>query len=76
MAPPELAARGPSAPAAGRTSGRPCSCAEWRATFVQTNREPICVRPPTTCPHGTARGAKSAGIPAVARRRGGSMLKE
>ena len=28
---------GPPAPAAGRTSGRPCSCAGWRATWVRTN---------------------------------------
>jgi len=34
MAPPAFAARGPAAPAAGRTSGRPCSCAVWRARCV------------------------------------------
>ena len=39
MAPAVLAALRPSAAAAGRTSGRPCSGAEWLATFVQTNRE-------------------------------------
>jgi len=37
MAPAGFAALGPSAPAAGCTSGQPCSCAEWHATFVQTN---------------------------------------
>ncbi len=38
MTPAALAALGPSAPAAGRTSGRPCPCALWRAERVQTNQ--------------------------------------
>ncbi len=38
LPPAALAARGPPAPAAGRTSGRPCSCAIWRAMRVQTNQ--------------------------------------
>jgi hypothetical protein len=37
MAREALAALRPSAAAAGRTSGRPCSCEERRATWVQTN---------------------------------------
>jgi hypothetical protein len=51
MPPAALAALRPSAAAAGRTSGRPCSCAFGRATFVQTNPRQIRLppRPPLDC---------------------------
>jgi hypothetical protein len=41
LPPAAFAALRPSAAAAGRTSGRPCSCALWRAACVQTNRRSV-----------------------------------